>query len=215
MPLAIPPDLRLTGAPTTIGRPSRGRALAAGRAFGPGDLIARFGGSSSSSSGSPTLTLPDSASQDVTCAYCLRTDRVVRVCTGCRTAAYCGLACQKADWSRGAHKAGECKAFQRVRAERGGGGGGGGDDDGVPMLPTAVRALMQVLLREDLRNAMADLDGHVAQFQSKARSEWQDMQLQAMAALHYLGRQATPSNLLQAMEILCKVGGVGMLFQAL
>lgn len=219
MPLAIPPDLRLTGAlpspgdgsPATANTPSssspRGRALAAGRAFEAGELIARFGRKAGLGTRGTALVLADSASLAVTCAYCLRPGgHAVRACTGCRTSAYCSPACQRSDWVRVAHKAGECKAFQRVRAERGGGDGGGGATTPAPLLPTAVRALMQVLLRDDLRATIDDLDGHLEIFRSQAKStEWRDMELQALAALHYLGRPATPESVAMAMEIICKV----------
>ncbi|KAI4597959.1 hypothetical protein KJ359_003766 [Pestalotiopsis sp. 9143b] len=111
-----------------------------------------------------------------TCSYCLRTERTVRACTGCRGAFYCSTPCQKADWSL-VHKP-ECKVFQRVRAQ------------GHDVLPMPVRALVQMLLRADMKEVSAELEGHVESFMSK-ESEWTDMQLQANAALHFLDREAT------------------------
>jgi SET and MYND domain-containing protein len=68
-----------------------------------------------------------------------------------------------------------------------------------------VRALVQVLLRAEMGAAMAELQGHVDEFRQEASKLWADMELQAMAALHYLGRETNARSLAEAIEILCKV----------
>ncbi|KAK8034430.1 MYND finger protein [Apiospora rasikravindrae] len=60
-------------------------------------------------------------------------DRRPRLCTGCKAIAYCGVACQKADWAR-VHKE-EYKVFRRVQTAAAG-----------RPLPTPVPALVQILL---------------------------------------------------------------------
>ncbi|KAK6062671.1 SET and MYND protein [Seiridium cupressi] len=174
----MPPELKLVGTPSS----PRGRSLTASRSFEPGELIAQFA--------TPCIVLPDSPSLQVTCSHCLRTDTAVRACTGCRSTYYCSTPCQKSDWSE-AHKA-ECKVFKKVKAE------------GHDVLPTPVRALVQMLLRPDMKAAAAEMEGHVEAFK-RNEPEWRDMQLQAMASLHYLGREAAQKRVREAIELLCKL----------
>ncbi|KAK6197237.1 hypothetical protein LQW54_010807 [Pestalotiopsis sp. IQ-011] len=61
-----------------------------------------------------------------------------------------------------------------------------------------------MLLRADMKEVSAELEGHVESFRSKG-SEWMDMQLQANGALHFLDRAATAKRVAEAMELLCKV----------
>ncbi|RYP81968.1 hypothetical protein DL770_005729 [Monosporascus sp. CRB-9-2] len=191
---SVPATLTLAG--TTPSAPSRGRRLAAARAFAPGALVATFGDD-------PLVAMPDSAHLSTTCSHCLMSPSgaAVRACTGCRTVHYCSAACQRADWSR-AHKE-ECRAFGRVRAE--------GHD--AAALPTPVRALMRLLLllaAADKKTGGAavmvgELEGHVGEFRRAGGKRWRDMELQALAALHYLGREAIPESVTGAVEILCKL----------
>ncbi|KAI1203900.1 hypothetical protein F5X97DRAFT_317919 [Nemania serpens] len=175
----------------------RGRSIAAARVFQPGELIATFS--------SPSIAIPDSPHLSMTCSGCLspstpgskppstaQLPAAVRACTGCRTVAYCSPACQRLDWTTGGHKA-ECKVFKRVRAE------------GHDSLPTPVRALVQVLLRPELAAAMVDMQGHVDRFRRESGKPWADMELQAMAALHYIGRERSAKNQEEAVDILCKL----------
>ncbi|KAJ2973000.1 hypothetical protein NUW58_g9053 [Xylaria curta] len=53
--------------------------------------------------------------------------------------------------------------------------------------------------------AMAGVQGHVDRFRADAGKLWADMELQAMAALHYLGRETNARSLAEAIEILCKL----------
>ncbi|KAF2968281.1 hypothetical protein GQX73_g5354 [Xylaria multiplex] len=191
--LILPEELVLKGA---FAAP-HGRGIVAARVFQPGEVIATFN--------SPSIAISDSPHLSTTCSGCLlpsaldsgppstsQPARIVRACTGCRTVAYCSPACQKRDWTAGVHKA-ECKVFKRVRAE------------GHDFLPTPVRALVQVLLRPDMSAAMAEMQGHVDKFRHESGKLWTDMELQAIAALHYLGRETNARNLAEAIEILCKL----------
>ncbi|TGJ85927.1 hypothetical protein E0Z10_g2801 [Xylaria hypoxylon] len=190
--LVLPEGLALKGASAA----PRGRGIVTARVFQAGDVIATFK--------SPSIAIPDSPHLSKTCSGCLlpstpgsdppsssQPPRAVRACTGCRTVAYCSPACQKLDWTVGCHKA-ECKVFKRVRAE------------GHDFLPTPVRALVQVLLRPDMGEAMTEMEGHVDRFRRESSKLWADMELQAIAALHYLGREANVKSLPEAIEILCK-----------
>lgn len=176
--MKVPNGLELSGTPTS----PRGRSLKATRSFAPGELVARFE--------DPSIAIPDSPSLPATCSYCLDTDCTVRACTGCRGTFYCSTPCQKADWSL-VHKR-ECKIFQSVRAQ------------GHPVLPTPVRALVHMMLRADMKEVSAELEGHAESFMSK-ESEWMGMQLQANAALLCLDREATAKRVAETMILLCKV----------
>ncbi|KAI1425383.1 hypothetical protein F5Y12DRAFT_784657 [Xylaria sp. FL1777] len=190
---AFPEGLILKGASAA----PRGRGIAASCVFQPGEVIATFG--------SPSIAVPDSPHLSTTCSGCLlpatqgsdppsssQPARVVKACTGCRTVAYCTPECQKLDWTIGGHKA-ECKIFKRVRAE------------GHDFLPTPVRGLVQVLLRPEMSAAVVEMQGHVDKFRRDSGKLWADMELQAMAALHYLGRETNARSLAEAIEILCKL----------
>lgn len=234
--------------------PARGRGLLASRPLRPGDIIAVFDNNNPSLSPSTTTTttsiaIPDSNHLDETCSFCLSPSTTptptppvikLRACTACRAASYCSPACQKRDWQH-VHKL-ECSVFKRVQTAAVAASAGNGTK--TPVLPTPVRALVQILLllqapRSGQAAAAAalvgELQSHVEEFRKgqsagggggggrgrehgsdgggsgssgggreKAETvSWQDMQLQAMAALHYLGRDEWEMNM--AMEILCKV----------
>jgi SET and MYND domain-containing protein len=78
-------------------------------------------------------------------------------------------------------------------------------DEGHDFLPTPVRAVVQVLLRPELSAATADMQGHVDRFRREPGKLWADMELQALAALHYLGRETNAKSLAETIEVLCKV----------
>ncbi|KAI1329138.1 SET domain-containing protein [Xylariaceae sp. FL0255] len=220
-PIPIPAGLTLKGNPTS----SRGRTLVASENFGPGNLIAVF--NDDLGSNAQTLAIPESPHLSQTCSGCLATPAssagppdvkdpvllpgpdndtakpkpfTLKACTACRSVYYCSQACQRADWNL-VHKA-ECKVFRRVKT--------GGHD----FLPTPVRGLVQVLLRPGLEAAVRELEGHEEEFRRTGEGDaggdegggfWGDAQLQARAALHYLGREANPRSLGEAVSILCKL----------
>ncbi|KAI1376342.1 hypothetical protein F4677DRAFT_89043 [Hypoxylon crocopeplum] len=198
MTVTLPPGLTFGPSSTT-----RGRSVVATRAFGPGDTISIFADRKAS------VAVPDVPHLAQTCSYCLAVADVdsdapatqqvsVRACTACRTAHYCSTACQKADWGL-AHGKGECKAFKRVRAPETGSG------TATRTLPTPTRALIQVLLRPDMQAAIAELEGHVESFRNADPQAWADIELQARAALHYLGRETGPAEVKEAVEVSCKL----------
>lgn len=166
-----------------------GRSLhtAAGRAYKPGDLIALFT--------DPLLVLPKGPSAKFVCNHCFKLNAPTKACTGCKSVAYCGAACQKANWAS-IHKL-ECKVFRKVRASV--------EKD---WLPTPVRALVQVLLRwnseEAVRDGFGRLEGNVDGFKRR-EDVWKDVGLQAYGAMKYAGRPETDDQLHMARDILCKV----------
>lgn len=212
--VVLPPGITLS--PPS---PTRGRSILASQVFSPGAVIAVFG----HGEGAPSIAIPDNPHLARTCHYCLATASDqdptatspvrVRACTGCRTVYYCTPACQKADWAL-AHGRGECKAFRRVRAP----------DPASPQeevdpnhidLPTPVRALVQVLVRPEMQAAVAEMEGHVETVRRDPDMAWAGIELQARAALHYLGRETSKSNLAEAMEIVCKVSEVGVYYESM
>ena len=220
---AIPATLTQAGSPTR----GRGRRLLAASTFKPGELIATFD--------DPLVAIPGSAHLGTTtCSYCLSSQpgaseaqeeepaqKSVRACTACRTAAYCSTRCQRADWNR-AHKRGECKAFQRARARARGsdGGDGGGGGGASRLLPTPVRALIRLLVllpvagaaeNEEAR-AVQGLESHAVEIRGSegssgggSQTSYRDLELQARAALHYLGREPGVEEVQGAIDLLCKV----------
>ncbi|KAI1828606.1 SET domain-containing protein [Xylaria intraflava] len=183
----LPEGLLLKGSTAT----PNGRSIATTRGFESGEIIATFS--------SPSIAIPESPSLATTCSSCLEPStpatgppRPVRLCTGCRTVAYCSTTCQKLDWEKGGHKA-ECKVFKRVRAE------------GHDFLPTPTRALVHILLRPEASAAMADLEAHFHKFLQQSGQIWDDMRLQAMAALHYVGREVNVKSLAETVELSCKL----------
>lgn len=196
---SIPSALTLHGTPSSPG----GRHLRAAQSFQPGDAIAHFA--------EPCIAIPDAPTQAEVCNFCLLpSSSAPKLCTGCKAVVYCNVACQKADWAR-VHKD-ECKVFRRVQAAA----------QGQP-LPTPVRALVQMLLLADKMETSTGLrlESHVEDFRQHAAGgegagewlegpSWRDLELQALGAVHYLGREASLHNVANALEAACKVRTCGV-----
>ncbi|KAI1660207.1 hypothetical protein F4813DRAFT_351298 [Daldinia decipiens] len=204
--VALPPGITLS--PPS---PTRGRSILASQVFSPGAVIAVF----AHGEGAPSIAIPDNPHLPRTCHYCLAiaSDQDptvsppvrVRACTGCRTVYYCAPACQEADWAL-AHGLGECKAFRRVRAPDPASSQEEETNPDRMVLPTPVRALVQVLVRPEMQAAVAEMEGHVETVRTTDPDvAWAGIELQARAALHYLSREVSKSNLAEAMEIVCKL----------
>ncbi|KAI0175587.1 hypothetical protein GGR52DRAFT_319014 [Hypoxylon sp. FL1284] len=191
--------------------PGRGRSMVATRAFGPGDTIATFA--------EPCISIPDSTHLENTCTYCFafkprshsELDEAsegppsrMSACARCRTAHYCSTTCQRADWEMGHRR--ECKALLRARqASMARAAEGGGGENGPTELPTLTRALIQILSRPDIKASVADLEGHFDSLHSRDPEARADIELEALAALHYLKLDAGPADLSETASIICKL----------
>ncbi|KAI8958559.1 hypothetical protein F5Y11DRAFT_33588 [Daldinia sp. FL1419] len=198
------------GSPTS----TRGRSVLASATYSPGALITVFDGQTA-----PSIAIPDSYQLSRTCHYCLAiasgndpttpSPVSVRACTGCRAAYYCSTACQKLDWALG-HGNGECKCFRRVRTSSA--AEAEANPSQTPMnpplrdLPTPIRALVQVLVRPEMRAAFNEMEGHRrAHRTAEQGKEWERIAIQAHAAFHYMNRKPNQADLEEAMEIVCKL----------
>jgi SET and MYND domain-containing protein len=155
---------------------AKGRSLHATQSFAPGQVIASF---------TPLILLPSLSHLSSVCTYCLRPGNP-RACTRCHAAFYCDAACQKADWTA-VHGA-ECKPLQRAAPRQ---------------LPTPVRALLRVLVKDNVAAALETLEGHVAQ--RRDRQGWADLQMMAMGACGFAGKGTGEEQVRRALDILCKV----------
>jgi SET and MYND domain-containing protein len=161
----------------------RGRSLHATKNFQAGDTIAVFT--------NPSIVLPTIKAYKTTCGYCLSADLPVSLCSGCRVVPYCGSACQSADWKL-IHKK-ECRVCRKVR------------EMGHDLLPTPVRALVQILLQPKLRKIFEEtLEGNVQAWQANEEA-WQDFMLQSRAALVYVGHEVSEVSLKAVATLLCQV----------
>ncbi|ODA81928.1 hypothetical protein RJ55_00433 [Drechmeria coniospora] len=168
--------------------PTKGRALYSTQSFVPGQTIRIFA--------CPVLLLPSTAHLSAVCSYCLRLGEP-RACSGCQAVWYCGKACQAAAWKSTLSTVGharECSIFRKQRLA--------GRPSGN--LPTPVRALLQMLLDDDVARVVDALEGHVVQRRGR-NEEWKDLQLMAMAACAYAKGRAEEGELKRAVELLCKI----------
>ncbi|OLN81108.1 Histone-lysine N-methyltransferase ASHR1 [Colletotrichum chlorophyti] len=174
----------------TKGGVKGGRSIHATRRFKPGDVIARFD--------DPDIVLPPGHRALEYCNHCMRKQGTpqtpnLRACTGCRTMAYCGPACQRANWSL-IHKR-ECKAIQRIHEVK--------PAHQPEWIPTPVRAATQVLLRPAVLEKFKELEGHVEEWRKK---DEMDLQLQAQGVVRCVGNEMnTYSGLETAFQVLCKL----------
>ncbi|KAI2618483.1 hypothetical protein GGR54DRAFT_640606 [Hypoxylon sp. NC1633] len=220
--ITLPPGLTLASP-----SPTRGRSVVVTRSFHPGDLIAEFTDSI------PSVAVPDAPHLPQTCSYCLAvvtpdsdqdlqppSKQVsvgvrVRACTGCRTSHYCSAACQKSDWGL-AHGKGECKAFKRARvqalseaqsqsrSQSKSNLESSDSPDAIRTLPTPTRTLIQILVRPAMLAAVDQLEGHADALHEGDPETWADVEMQAQAALHFLGRDVK-DGLAEAVGVSCKL----------
>ncbi|KAF6817518.1 mynd finger family protein [Colletotrichum sojae] len=169
---------------------AKGRSIHATRRFSPGDVIARFD--------DPAVVLPPGQRALEYCNHCLRNQAhpaapKLRACTGCKTVAYCGLACQRANWAA-VHKL-ECKAIKRLHEAK--------PADQPDWVPTPVRAAAQVMLRPKVLEEFDALEGHVGLWK---KDDDMKLKLQAHGVVKCLGAdQMTPMGLEAAYKVLCKL----------
>ncbi|KAL5615596.1 hypothetical protein BROUX41_005635 [Berkeleyomyces rouxiae] len=167
----------------------RGRCLRATASFEPGAHIAVFR--------DPLLAIPSSPVLGTQCSYCLRADRPIRLCTGCRALSYCSVDCQRAAWkpasAGGAGHKKECPVLKLALARSGG-----------QPLPTPTRALLTVMLGgKASEDRVKKLVGNVDGFKKNPKA-WEDIRLQAYAALAY-SKVAGPEKTELYADVMCKI----------
>ncbi|KAK2058959.1 MYND finger [Colletotrichum caudatum] len=173
----------------TKGGAKGGRSIHATRRFKPGDVIACFE--------EPAIVLPPGHRALEYCNHCLKKQRLdgtkLRACTGCKTVAYCGPACQRANWSL-VHKL-ECKAIQRLHEIK--------PAHEPAWMPTPIRAAAQVMLRPQVLAQFRELEGHVEEWRKKSET---DLQLQSHGVVRCLGLETGTFEALEgAFQVLCKL----------
>lgn len=170
----LPPNIQITD------NPVKARSLTSTATIAPGTPILTL---------PPLLLLPSQAYLPTICTHCLSTSPPPRACTRCRSSFYCSPACQKANWSAVHSK--ECKPLARVSAQ----------DKGN--VPTPVRLLMQILLKDDVRERLSGLEGHEGVW--RAREEWKDLEMMSLGAVTFAGKGEAEDDVKKACEIMCKV----------
>lgn len=124
-------------------------------------------------------------------------DADLKVCTGCRTAYFCGKKCQTQAW-KGGHKH-ECKMFASLRPK---------------ILPEQVRAVVTFLLQHDYDllsdgtwERILNLMSHIESLQQEGGDQWLNLMLMAKAAHEY---SKTKTNLETVLKLFCilKVNGM-------
>ncbi|OHE93620.1 MYND finger [Colletotrichum orchidophilum] len=171
---------------------AKGRSIHTTRRFVPGDIITRFN--------DPAVVLPPGPRALEYCNHCLKqqqqqaqTTERLRACTGCKTVAYCGPACQRANWSL-VHKL-ECKAIQRLHKIK--------PPNQPNWMPTPIRAAAQVMLRQKVLESFQELEGHVEAWRLK---DEMNLQLQAHGVVKCLGVDDISTEKLEsAFQVLCKL----------
>jgi hypothetical protein len=137
----------------------------------------------------PFLIVVENAALDRVCSECLfEAPRSLKRCTACKVVQYCSVACQSAAW-KSIHKE-ECRIYKKL----------------PQIAPTAVRGLMQLLLRKEISavapdSRWAELEGHATELQKNTR--WDEIVLQAKAAVEWT---ASPQSYMEpAVLVLCRV----------
>ncbi|KAI0997663.1 hypothetical protein K3495_g10523 [Podosphaera aphanis] len=171
---------------TVIQSPLGGKGLAAADDILAESLLLRIP--------NPYILLPDKASLSKICSWCFDdgipfpkigpstsapksypATRPLKKCSGCQVTRYCSTSCQRAHW-RSVHRK-ECVRLALL--------------PDVP--PTPVRALMQILLTHPFGTTWdprwASLQGHIDEMRQTMGERWDNIQLQAKAAIKFSGRE--------------------------
>ncbi|POS86002.1 hypothetical protein EPUL_002765 [Erysiphe pulchra] len=175
----------------------RGKGLAAAQDIPPNNTLMQVH--------NPYILLPDTASLSKICSWCFfplfsafphpQTQSVATLqkCSACKIPRYCSSKCQRADWKAIHSK--ECKYLKKL--------------PDVP--PTPVRALMRALLDCQLdkkwNSLWTNLEGHekerITRSQLGQEDCWQDVMLQAKAAMAFTGTE--DFGLEMGIAILCRI----------
>ncbi len=161
-----------------------GNGLFALEDLGPGDVVIEVK--------NPYVLVPRNSVISTLCYGCLVETSNLKCCTGCKTVVYCSKGCQRTSW-KDIHRF-ECKVFRKCK------------DEGHRILPTPVRGLIQTLVRHPSGlhpdPGWSHLETHKKSFMAK-EDIWQDIQLQARAAIEYTGLPMSMIDI--ATSLLCAV----------
>ena len=137
----------------------------------------------------PFLIVVENGALDRVCSQCLtEITNGLKRCTACRVVHYCSVSCQFTAW-KSIHKE-ECRILKKLPQ--------------IP--PTAVRGLMQLLLRKVIAGSAADLrwlqlESHTTELRRSKR--WDEIVLQAKAAVEWT---ASPQEYMElSVDLLCRV----------
>lgn len=159
-----------------------GAALLSSKDAEPGDILLKIH--------NPFITVVEKSALDRVCAYCFKEAKnsSLKRCSGCKMDKYCSQACQAASWKASHQK--ECPTFKSL----------------PDVLPTPVRALMQVLLQHRAgyteEPKWQQLKSHMAE-QQEDRERAMEMLLQCKAAMKYANFPENLGNI--AVEIISRV----------
>jgi SET and MYND domain-containing protein len=161
--------------------PGLGNGLVADQDLEPGDVIIGIA--------EPYLLVVELAALDRVCSQCFTAaPNGLKRCGACKIVQYCSAACQSTAW-KSIHKE-ECRIFRKL-----------------PRAPsTAVRALMQLLLRGVVAGGSSDprwvrLESHTSELQRNNR--WDDILLQAKVAVEWT---ASPNEYMESVvNVICRV----------
>jgi hypothetical protein len=145
----------------------------------------------------PYLVVVENEALGRVCSQCLtEAPNSLKRCTGCKVVQYCSVTCQSRAW-KSIHKE-ECRVFKKL----------------PQVAPTAVRGLMQLLLRKAVSGGSSDprwvrLEGH--EMQLRQNNRWDDIVLQAKAAVEWT---SSPREYMEsAVNVLCRVSFESPLLQ--
>ncbi|KAI9846483.1 MAG: hypothetical protein M1837_003903 [Sclerophora amabilis] len=156
----------------------------------------------------PLLTVVDTAHLQETCSNCFtwrprspfatvhdngsESRPALKACLGCKAVRYCGKACQSLAWKR-IHRY-ECKLFEGLQPR---------------VLPTSVRAVLQILLRKDKGQLSAEqwsailkLQSHIREFRQEGGRKLEGIGLMSKGAHAYSGTSLSEEFV---QELYCKV----------
>lgn len=161
---------------------SYGTGLAATKALAPGSIILKLH--------MPNLLLVEKDSLKMVCSFCMLDRPSLKRCSGCKIPYYCSSTCQ--DWHWQEIHSRECKLLKKL----------------PDVLPTAVRALIVMLLRKgkgeggEEERDWKELESHVCELKGDTK-RWEEIFLQARAGVEFT--KVGAKRMEEAVRWLCVV----------
>ena len=161
-----------------VSNPILGNGLFASAKLDPGIVIVQLP--------DPCVIIVQNAALDRICSFCFIETEALKKCSGCKVDQYCSKDCQAASWKK-THKH-ECVILKKLSR--------------IP--PTAVRALIQVLLKYNgiaADQGPTGLEAHRAELMRHRR--WGEIFLEAKAASTYVPGWSDKLEI--AVDVACRV----------